>query len=567
MNWKILQKNWASASKGSTVSEIITQILFNRGIKSASEISDFLEAEYEKQVHDPFLFLEMDRIVDRIKDARDKNEKVLVFGDYDADGITSAVIIRETLADLGLNVEVYIPDKKSEGYGLNISAIENFGKNGISLIISVDCGITGIKEVEKAKEFGIDVIITDHHHIPEILPRAYAIINPKIEKSGYPFSELAGVGVAFKLSQAIYEKLLPEKKDQVKWMLDLVAIGTVADCVPLVGENRVLVKYGLVVLAKTKRVGLQQVFAVARLNIDQKNPPSTRNIAFNIAPRINAAGRINHANLAYYLLIEKNIPKARELALELEDNNSNRQKMTEAVVGDVRVLVQNMFRDKKFIFAAGENFPIGIVGLVAGKIAQEFNKPTAILQKGETESKGSFRSIPQVNIIESIEKCSDLLLKFGGHSQAAGISIENSKLEEFYSKFDREIENVLEGKDLTPELQIDVEVSPLEADYDLALLIEKLKPFGEGNPEPILMMRNLLIEDLRILGKGEKHIKFNLRSQEDETRRFDAIAFYMAEEFSSFKRGDSIDMAFNLQKDDWNGNRRVQLVVCDIKLA
>lgn len=567
MIWKISPRKNFSYIEKREISDIILQILSNRGIDDPSEAVDFLEADYEKGIHDPFLFLDMERIVERIRLASEKKEKVLVFGDYDADGVTASAVLSETFKEAGIECEVYIPDKRTEGYGFNLAAIEEFGKKGISLMISVDCGITGVAEVERAKELGMDIIITDHHHVPENIPGAFAIINPKMENSGYPFSDLAGVGVAFKLAQAVFQKLMPEKKEHVRWMLDLVAIGTVADCVPLAGENRIFVKYGLKVLAKTRRVGLRQLFSVARLTIDENNPPSTRNIAFHIAPRINAAGRINHANLAYDLLVEQNIPRARSLALELEDNNSNRQKMTETVVNEVRILAENMFKEKKLIFAVGENFPIGIVGLVAGKIAQEFNRPTAVIQKGEKESKGSFRSIPQINIIEAIEKCSDLLLKFGGHSQAAGISVENGKIEEFYEKLDAEIEKELEGKDLFPEIMIDAELSSDEADFSLAEELENMKPFGEGNPEPVFVMKKLLVEDVKMLGSGEKHLKFSLRSRIEGNRVFSAIAFYLAREFSHIKKGDFVDVAFSLQKDEWNGNRRIQFIICDLKKA
>ncbi|KKT88524.1 MAG: Single-stranded-DNA-specific exonuclease RecJ, partial [Candidatus Moranbacteria bacterium GW2011_GWC2_45_10] len=455
MDWKIKENKKIDIPFDLNLPEVLVRLLAGRGVEGSEAVREFLEPDYEKGVHDPFLFSDMGKVVERIAQARDNKERVVIFGDYDADGITSSVILKETLETLGIAVAVYIPDKRSEGYGMNLGAIEKLAEEETKLIITVDCGITGIEEVERARELGIDVIITDHHHVPEELPKALAVINPRTGNSGYPFLELAGVGVAFKVAQAIFEKLLPQKKEQVKWFLDLVAIGTVADCVPLVGENRIFVKYGLLVLSKTKRNGLLQLFSVARLNIDENNVPSTRNIGFHIAPRINAAGRINHANLAYDLLVEGDIAKARVFALELEENNSHRQKITETATNEVKVLAENSFKDKKLIFAVGENFPIGVVGLVAGKIAQQFNKPTAVLQKGETESKGSFRSIPQVNIIEAIERCKELLLKFGGHSQAAGISIENGKLEAFYEKLNAEIEKELEGKDISPEILVD----------------------------------------------------------------------------------------------------------------
>ena len=566
MNWKIKENKKIDIPFDLNLPEVLVRLLAGRGVEGSEAVREFLEPDYEKGVHDPFLFSDMGKVVERIAQARDNKERVVIFGDYDADGITSSVILKETLETLGIAVAVYIPDKRSEGYGMNLGAIEKLAEEETKLIITVDCGITGIEEVERARELGIDVIITDHHHVPEELPKALAVINPRTGNSGYPFLELAGVGVAFKVAQAIFEKLLPQKKEQVKWFLDLVAIGTVADCVPLVGENRIFVKYGLLVLSKTKRNGLLQLFSVARLNIDENNVPSTRNIGFHIAPRINAAGRINHANLAYDLLVEGDIAKARVFALELEENNSHRQKITETATNEVKVLAENSFKDKKLIFAVGENFPIGVVGLVAGKIAQQFNKPTAVLQKGETESKGSFRSIPQVNIIEAIERCKELLLKFGGHSQAAGISIENGKLEAFYEKLNAEIEKELEGKDISPEILVDAEISPKDVDFALAESLDRLKPFGENNPEPVFAMRNLLVEDTRIIGNGEKHLKLSLRAQDGTPKIFESIGFYIAKEFAHIKKGDMVDVAFNLQKDEWNGNQRIQLLLVDVKV-
>ncbi|HAV11670.1 MAG TPA: single-stranded-DNA-specific exonuclease RecJ [Candidatus Moranbacteria bacterium] len=566
MDWKIKENKKIDIPFDLNLPEVLVRLLAGRGVEGSEAVREFLEPDYEKGVHDPFLFSDMGKVVERIAQARDNKERVVIFGDYDADGITSSVILKETLETLGIAVAVYIPDKRSEGYGMNLGAIEKLAEEETKLIITVDCGITGIEEVERARELGIDVIITDHHHVPEELPKALAVINPRTGNSGYPFLELAGVGVAFKVAQAIFEKLLPQKKEQVKWFLDLVAIGTVADCVPLVGENRIFVKYGLLVLSKTKRNGLLQLFSVARLNIDENNVPSTRNIGFHIAPRINAAGRINHANLAYDLLVEGDIAKARVFALELEENNSHRQKITETATNEVKVLAENSFKDKKLIFAVGENFPIGVVGLVAGKIAQQFNKPTAVLQKGETESKGSFRSIPQVNIIEAIERCKELLLKFGGHSQAAGISIENGKLEAFYEKLNAEIEKELEGKDISPEILVDAEISPKDVDFALAESLDRLKPFGENNPEPVFAMRNLLVEDTRIIGNGEKHLKLSLRAQDGTPKIFESIGFYIAKEFAHIKKGDMVDVAFNLQKDEWNGNQRIQLLLVDVKV-
>jgi len=543
---------------------LIMQLLFSRGFTTEKEMRQFIAPDYEMDSSDPFLFRDMEKVVKRIEQARDKKEIVAIFGDFDADGVTASVIMKETLDTLGIDSFVYIPDKHSEGYSINNNAIDEFKKKNVSLIITVDCGITSVAEIEKANLLGMDVIITDHHHIPSVVPSAYAIINPQIADSGYPFKDLAGIGVAFKVVQAIYHKLLNEKREQTKWMLDLVAIGTIADCVPLIGENRLFAKYGLGVLSKTRRPGLREMFSVGRIQIDEKNIPDTKKVSYYIAPRINAAGRINHANLAYNLLMENNPIKARSAALELEANNGQRQRMTEKVVEEVRILAQNIYKDKKFIFAIGEHFPIGVVGLVAGKIAGQFNKPTAIFQKDEKVSKGSFRSIPQINIIETIEKCAELLEKFGGHSQAAGVSIKNKNLDKFYKKMDTLINKQLEGIDLAAEIKVDGEASFQDINFELVEALEKLAPFGEGNREPVFVMRNLLVKEKRIVGNGNKHIKLFLAPSDGTPKIFEAICFNGYEKFFNITEGNNIDILCNIQKDDWNGNKKIQLVLVDV---
>jgi single-stranded-DNA-specific exonuclease len=564
--WKIKEKAKTSDQVG-TFHPVILNLLFQRGLDTKEKINSFLFPEYERDILDPFLFSDMARAMERIKQAKDRKEKVVIYGDYDADGVTSSVILQEALDEIGISSLVYIPDKRSEGYGVNAKSIEEFEKQKISLIITVDCGISNKKEVELANSKNIDVIISDHHHIPAEVPPALAIINPNLKNSGYSFDQLAGVGVAFKLVQALFATFIPEKKEQLKWMLDLVAIGTIADCMELLGENRAIVKYGLVVLSKTKRVGLKEMFAVGRIAIDENNFPDARKVAFQIAPRINAAGRMNHANTAFNLLREKKQHLARGLALDLEKNNQDRQKETAQIVGEVKILAGNMFKDKKFIFVANEHFPIGIVGLVAGKISDEFNKPTAVLQKGEKESKGSLRSIPQVNIIEAIEKCSQLLLKFGGHSQAAGISLKNENLEKFHEALSKVVEKELEGKDLSSELEICAEIVPADIDHQFISDLKKFEPFGEGNAEPIFLMKNLEVSQIKIVGNGSKHLKLFLRSGDGTPKIFEAIGFSLVERFSEIKVGDKIDAVFNLSEDEWNGNKKIQMRLIDLKIV
>jgi single-stranded-DNA-specific exonuclease len=544
---------------------LILEILFQRGIDDEEKIKSFLTPEYERDILDPFLFSGMAEVLERIDSARIKKEPVLIYGDYDADGITSTAILKEALVNLGMKPSIYIPDKKSEGYGLNLKAVEMFNTQGVKLIIMVDCGISNSEEVEKAREMGINVIIIDHHHIPKNPPKAL-IINPQMKNSGYPFKNLAGVGVVFKVVQALYKKFMPDKVECLKWFLDLVAIGTVADCVPLLGENRAIVKYGLIVLGKTRRTGLQELFSVGRMLIDENNLPDTRQISFQIAPRLNAAGRMDHANIAYDLIMEKDRIIARDLALELEGKNQERQKATNQAFEEIKILARNSFKDKKFIFAVGEHFPIGIAGLVAGKVSEEFNKPSAVLQKGKKISKGSFRSIPSVNIIEALEKCSELIIRYGGHSQAAGVTVDNKNLEKFYEKMDSLINKELEGKDVSPVIEIDAEIIPEDIDFDFTETLQKFEPFGMNNPQPVFLMKNLIIEEVKTVGNGDKHLKLFLRGESGAPKILEAIGFNFPNHFN-LVRGNKVDIAFNLEQDNWNGNQKIQLKMLDLKLA
>ncbi|KKP56987.1 MAG: Single-stranded-DNA-specific exonuclease [Candidatus Moranbacteria bacterium GW2011_GWF1_34_10] len=542
----------------------VLKLLLQRGIKNQEDIKKFIFPNYDQDVRDPFLFKDMQKAMERLKIAKEKNEKILVFGDYDADGITSSLILKITLEEVGFDVSVYIPNKE-EGYGLNDEALKNFSQKGITLVITTDCGISNRNEVAGAGKIGMDIIITDHHHIPPEIPQAVAVINPKIKDCGYPEKNLAGVGVAFKFVQAIYETFLPDKKSDTKWMLDLVAIGTIADMVPLIGENRTMVKFGLLVLSKTRRVGLQEMFRVGRILIDENNFPDARKISFQIAPRINAASRMTHAEKAFALLAEGDRVLARDMALDIEAQNSRRQKETAQIVSEAEKIASNFFRDKNFILVANQNFPVGILGLVAGKMTDKFKRPVAILKKGDTESKGSFRSIPKIDIIETIEACSELLIKYGGHSQAAGITIKNENLEKFYDKMAGIIDEKLKGEDLAPEIKFDLELKSEDIGVGLVDDLKKMEPFGQGNELPVFMIKELIIQDLKWLGNGEKHLKLFVRPKDGSPKVFEAIGFNMIDKFKELKIGDEINLLFNLEEDEWNGNKKIQMKIIDIK--
>lgn len=543
---------------------VVEALLATRGYVADEAREHFLFPNFDRDIHDPFLFAQMERVVTRIGEAKEKNERVGIFGDYDADGVTSSVIMREALSALGLTVSVYIPEKLSEGHGLNMKALDFFGSEGIKLILVLDCGMTNHAEITEARRRGMNIIVIDHHHVPEILPEAFAIINPKLPGETYPFQELCGAGTSFKVAQALYDRYLPDEKDQLKWLLDVVAVGTVADVMPLIGENRVIVKYGLIVLSKTRRVGFQEMFSVGGIQIDENTKPDAHTIGFRIAPRINAASRMAHAMLAHELLMEKNQAHARVLALELDAHNVARQKISAATTDEVRAIALNIYQDKKFIFAAEEHFPFGIVGLVAGRIANEFHKPACVLTKGKETSQGSFRGIPELNIIETIEQCSDLVVKFGGHAQAAGMTIKNKNLDEFYEKFNALVEKQLENIVTEPELWIDMRLHPEHITPKLYQDIALFSPFGEGNPEPVFVLENMWLEEVRLVGNGNKHLKLKLVA-DGGTKGFDAIGFSLGGAFADLKKNDLLDVAFQLSENIWNGRAAIQLKLIDIR--
>jgi single-stranded-DNA-specific exonuclease len=546
---------------------IILELLAKRGIAEEDEIKKYFNFDYEKDLIDPFLFSGMKKATERISKAIKNKEVIAIFGDYDADGVTAAVVLYETLKDLGAEkIVCYIPDRQLEGYGMNEKAVEYLSEQKVNIIITVDCGITNVKEVDKARDMKMDVIITDHHHIPPKIPASCAVVNPNKDKSEISDEKLAGVGVVFKLAQALYQKMAPEKKEQLKWALDLVAIGTIADCVPLLKENRILAKYGLIVLSKTRRAGLKEMFQTGRIKISENCVPDTHQVAYQIAPRINAAGRMDHASASFKLLTEKNRVIARDMALEAEIKNQERQKITGEIFREVQILANNSFRDKKFIFAENKHWPVGILGLVAGKIAEYFKKPTAIFQRQEKEFVGSFRSIPEVDIIKAIEKCSDLLSKFGGHSQAAGVSVSIENFEKFYEKISGLIENDLNGKEIVSQIEFDLEINPDDINWELAGEIKKMEPFGTENEEPVFCARNMIIGDCKIVGNGQKHWKFLLKAENGSPKIFDAIGFSLAENFPQIKKNDKIDIVFHIQEDEWNGNKKIQLEILDLKL-
>jgi len=592
---------------------VVLRLLGQRGF-SAAAAEKFLAPNYEEQLHDPFLFRDMAAAVALILKHLQAGDKITVYGDYDADGVTATAVMFKTLNFLcnilvetrqclvstqGLvsTIDVYIPHRESEGYGLNMRAVEQIAAGGSKLIITVDGGIRSVREAARAKELGLDVIVTDHHEPGEEIPDCL-IINPKVKNETYPFSGLAGVGVAFKVAQAL---LAARVRDGVissydreifeKWLLDLVAIGTIADLMPLVDENRVLTTYGLVVLNKTSRIGLRKLIAVAQSGIDKNG--NTREIdawqiGFQLAPRLNAAGRLAHANSAYRLLVTEDEKEAATISEQLNQTNQERQRLTEEIFAltptplpkeEGKVAIDN----EKIFFViwpglisprpAGEKvggegtWPAGIMGLVAGKLTEKYYRPAfAITQKengnGAKEIVGSARSIPEFNVMAMLEECAVFLSNFGGHKQAAGFTIAEGMLEKFLEKA-REIANrALKDTELVPTLEIDMEINFSDISDELYEALNKLRPFGAGNAQPKFLSKNLRVINVTNMGTEDQHLKLRLLQS---GKFFDVVAFSIPDEWKNIKIGDKIDVVYYVDMNEWNGNRNIQLKIIDMK--
>lgn len=555
-------------------SPILAQLLFNRNLQTEDEIEAFLNPE--SSFHDPFLFNDMEAAVNLIIDHIKTGQKIVVYGDYDADGVTASAVLLETLKILKAKVEVYLPDRVSEGYGLNKTAIDQIVASGVKLVVTVDTGIRNKEEVIYAQNVGLKIIVTDHHTLPENeedLPPCL-LINPADRRNKYPFRFLAGVGTSFKLASAIVSrsKLSDEQKHYLlERSLDLVAIGTVADMVPLLGENRSLVSRGLDVLNSTKRLGLQELFKVAKL--DALRRLESWNIGFQIGPRLNAASRMDHASNAFALLICDDQKKAEEIAQELNTKNCNRQKITEEAVGEAREQIeeQNKIKPKYFLAAISGQEKIwseGIIGLVAGKICERYYRPTIVVTSTEDGFKGSGRSIEEFNLIEAIEEIasedSSLVDKYGGHPMACGFSLQSrEKLDLFISKLEEIAEKKLGGRDLVPKIKLEAEIPLAAVNEELLAEIALLTPFGQGNLQPKFITRGLKILEAFFMGIDNQHVKFRLA--DEAGHNIWALCFGGSEIYKHCEAGDFIDLAYYPEWNDFNGRREIQLKIIDLK--
>lgn len=580
-------------SDNSKLSRLILQLLYNRGIKESLAIESFLHdvlpsdktldiaGSPDLTFYNPFLFRNMEAAVDLIIDNIKQGNKIVVYGDYDADGVTSSVILFEALKILQAKVEVYLPDRVSEGYGLNFGAIDQLVEQGISLLITVDNGIRNKEEVIYAKNKGLNIIITDHHTLPEdendLPPCLY--INPADKSDSYPWPYLAGVGVSFKLVSALVYKAKissQQKKLIIEKCLDLVAVGTIADMVSLLGENRLLVKQGLKFLNQGRRAGLNELVKISKGNNNKKL--EAWNVGWQIGPRLNAASRLGHANNAFSLLIEDNEENAAELAAELNQRNLDRQKITEEIISQVEQQIDSENIPPIIIGMANcdQIWNEGVIGLVAGRICEKYYRPTLIIsritetdEKGEvkTSFKASGRSIEDLNLIEGINEASEFLDKYGGHPMACGFSVESEeRLEKFKEKIFTIAARELSGKELFPRLKIEAELNIDEINLELIEEALILAPYGQNNQQPKFISYRLRVDEIVVLGFDNQHIKFRLSSAEKNfAKGIWAISFGSAEEYKAVCVGDLVDAVYYLEINEFNGRREAQLRLVDLR--
>nr|WP_246559438.1 single-stranded-DNA-specific exonuclease RecJ [Geoanaerobacter pelophilus] len=537
----------------------LARVLVNRGITTAAAAAAYLSPSLAG-LHEPLLLRDMDRAVARLSQARLNGELVCIYGDYDVDGITSVALLVSFFREVGISVTYHIPRRLEDGYGLSTEGISRIASQGATVVVSVDCGVTAVEEARLAASLGIDLIITDHHTPGDTLPEAYAVINPLRPGCDFPFKGIAGVGVAFNLLMALRRRLREDglfkhrPEPDLKAYLDLVALGTIADVVPLQDENRILTRIGLKVLETSSRPGITALKEVASVS----GEVSCSSVGFRLAPRLNAAGRLEDAALGVELLLSTDLTEARRIAAELDASNAERQAVEKAILQSALQMIAEspeMANRRSIVLASAEWHP-GVIGIVASRIVDIFHRPTVLISLEQGSGRGSGRSIPGFHLYQALHACTDHLLRFGGHRQAAGLAIDESALASFVEHFDEVTAGELSEEDLVPELLIDSELCPGDISVDLAEKVAALHPFGMGNPEPLFLVRNLRVADARVL--KETHIKLVLQVA---GRRLEAIGFGMA----GRTLPECIDIAAQLQINVWNGRANLQLRIKDFR--
>jgi single-stranded-DNA-specific exonuclease len=546
----------------------VAVLLVNRGVTSLESARDFIEADFTR-LHDPFLMNGMGQAVERVIRAIQQKEAITVFCDYDVDGVTSAAFLTHFFRDLNHPVEAYLPERQSEGYGLNSDAVRKIREQGAGLMITADCGITGVKEVDLANEIGLDVIITDHHQVGEEgLPQAIAVLNPHRSDCDYPYRFLCGVGLAFKMAIAVRSELHKagwpkERLPNLKRHLDLFALGTIADVAPLTGENHILTLHGLEVLTTTSKPGLVALKETAGIvgNVD------ARSVGFGLGPRLNAAGRLGKADNGLHLLTSTDLKEAKALALDLDETNKERKEIQEETVAEAESLFRRDvdIQKDRVIVLASEIFHPGVIGIAASRLVDKYHRPTVLIALEEGQGKGSGRSIPKFNLFKAFTNCSEHLIQFGGHAYAAGLSIKEDQVEAFRDAMNEVGHRQLTEEDLIPEVRMDTELSVEEIDRSLYSRMALLEPFGAENPVPSFLSRGVKMQEVKLIGKEKNHVRF--RAQQGKGR-IEGVGFGLADVFESVDTTTELfDIAYELNLNTWNGRDKLEIKLLDIRLA
>ena len=535
------------------INKLLATILVNRGIMEEEQIEKFLKPK-RSDFYNPYGMPDMNIAVERIMKAIENKEKTIIYGDYDVDGITSVTVLKSFLEERGLHVGVYIPNRLEEGYGLNKKAVEYIAEQKYSLMITVDCGISAVEEVEYANQLGIETIVTDHHEPGNELPNAIAVVDAKRKDNQYQCRNLAGVGVVFKLIQAIGIKMGLEEKEYLKY-LDIVCIGTISDIVPLTDENRVIVKLGLKLVEQTRNLGLKSILQASGYNkIDSVT------ISFGIAPRINACGRMGHQEEALNLFLSKDINEVNELTQKLNEYNKTRQEIEKTIYKDATTQIEEQgLANKNTIVLMGKNWHHGVIGIVASKITEMYFKPSILLCEEDDLGKGSGRSIPGFDLYEALTECKESINRFGGHAMAVGINVKKDKLEEFKEKLEQ-ISKEKNIEEIVPILKIDAQISLDEINKEMVNSLKKLEPFGEENKNPLFVFKNLKIDSIRALSEG-KHLKLTLK---DNKNIVNAIGFNLGDLANEYRIGDKVDVVGNLEINSFNGVDNIQINIKDL---
>lgn len=544
-------------SQGLNISAILAQVLINRNIKSVQEARTFLDCD-PGSLHEPFLLKDMKKAVVRIKKAIAGKEKIMIWGDYDIDGITSVALLISVLKEMGVDPLHYIPNRLQEGYGLNKNGIEQAKKKGVSLLITVDCGISARKEIDYLNSLKIDTIVTDHHQPKEeSLPAAWAIINPLQKGCHYPYKYLSGVGIAAKLASA----LIDSQDDILSRYLDLITLGTIGDIVPLIGENRILVKHGLTVFSKTKNLGLRALIEVSGL---ANKEISARHIGYILGPRINASGRLGSPEDSLKLLLAKTEEKAFDLAKKLNQGNRLRQKIESQTLQEAIAQVESRinFKEHNIIVLGAPNWHQGVIGIVASRLVERYFRPTIMMSLKDGFGHGSGRSVGQFHLLQALNRCKDLLEEYGGHRRACGVKLKKEKLPQFAETINRVAKEMILPADLIPVLDVDMELSLSDISTGLIAELETLLPFGADNPQPVFCSSDLKVKSKSSI-VSNSHIKFWVT---DGMLTCEAIGYNKAGVFPLFEGGETIDLAYTPSINNWQGNFSIQLKIEDLKV-